>query len=236
MPFNTESGTEHPRRRTTGRSADSIPHSASPTQLQQLERKESELWRITFLLLLIIASVFAWFAWDTVRSFSKFRFEALPIGLVVLVVLFAVYAWKRTREISELRGLVRGLEQRSVELPNEKQMDQLFQLISRSQQGYRDLIDSFDDVLIALSLEGDIRAVNRSFSDLVGVPFQQIIGKHITDFMEEGSGDGRELVRRNLPHFLERRTWSGLVQARLRSQPSLHYFDCVAHAMVRDRK
>src|SRR2546426_7498019 len=125
MPFNTESGTEHPRRRTTGRPANAIRHAASPPQLQQLERKESELWRITFLLLLIIASVFAWFAWDTVRSFSKFRFEALPIGLVVLVVLFAVYAWKRTREISELRGLVRGLEQRSVELRSEEHTSEL---------------------------------------------------------------------------------------------------------------
>src|SRR6202007_3112582 len=36
--------------------------------------------------------------------------------------------------------------------------------------------------------------------------------------------------------FLERRSWSGLVQARLKSRQSVHYFDCVAHAMVRDDK
>src|SRR5260370_8735012 len=236
MPFNQESGTEHPRRRTTGRPADSIPHPASPTQLQQLERKESELWRITFLLLLIIASVFAWFAWYTVWYFSKFRFEALPIGLVVLVVLFAAYAWKRTREISELRGLVRGLEQRSVELPNEKQMDQLFQLISRSQQGYRDLIDSFDDVLIALSLEGDIRAVNRSFADLWNAPFPQIIGHGLGEFLDDPTRSMRKDVEKGLAKFLESRHWAGVLRIRLKGATSARFFDCAMHALVKDDK
>src|SRR3989442_6870162 len=72
---------------------------------------------------------------------------------------------------------MRGMEHRDEVPPSEKQIDQLFSLISRSQQGYRDLIDSFDDVLLALSLDGQIRAVNRSFSDLVATPFQQIIGR-----------------------------------------------------------
>src|SRR6267143_1138523 len=212
---------------------DTRPNASS--RLAQFEKRQKELWNLTFLVLLVLAVFFAIVSWDSIRSLSR-HFEALPIGLVVLVVLFAAYMWKKTQEISELRGLMHGIEQRDATPPSDRQLDQLFEVISRSQQGFRDLIDSFDDVLIALSLEGEIRAVNRSFSDLVGVPFQQIIGKHITDFMEEGSGDGQELVRRNLPHFLERRTWSGLVQARLKSQQSVHYFDCVAHAMVRDGK
>ncbi|HYL67565.1 MAG TPA: PAS domain S-box protein [Candidatus Limnocylindria bacterium] len=205
------------------------------SRFEQFEKRQKELWNLTFLLLLVLAVVFAVVSWDSIRSLSK-HFEALPIGLVVLVVLFSAYMWKKTQEISELRGLMRGIEQRDAAPPSEKQIDQLFTTITRSQQGFRDLIDSFDDVLIALSLEGEIRAVNRSFSDLVGVSFQQIIGKHITDFVEEGSGDGQELVHRNLPRFLERRTWSGLVQIRLKKELSLHYFDCVAHAMVRDDK
>src|SRR4029077_20160977 len=132
------------------------------------------------------------------------------------VALFGWYTWKRTREISELRGLVRGLEQRDAEPPSDRQLDQLFSVIERSQQGYRDLIDSFDDVLLALTLEGQIRAVNRSFSDLVGMPFQQIIGKPITDFLEEGNQEGSELLRRAMPRFMERRQWSGVVQVRLK--------------------
>ena len=55
-------------------------------------------------------------------------------------------------------------------------------MISKSQQGFRDLIDSFDDVLLALSLDGEIRAANRSFADFVGQPFQEIIGLPLSTF------------------------------------------------------
>jgi two-component system NtrC family sensor kinase len=221
---------------SAGRSSnggDARPNASS--RLEQFEKRQKELWNLTFLVLFVLAVVFAVVSWDSIRSLSR-HFEALPIGLVVLVVLFSAYMWKKTQEISELRGLLHGIEQRDAAPSSDRQLDQLFEIISRSQQGFRDLIDSFDDVLIALSLEGEIRAVNRSFADLIGVPFQEIIGKHITDFVEEGSGDGRELARRNLPRFLERRTWSGLIQIRLKNQQSVHYFDCVAHAMVRDGK
>src|ERR1700737_2085803 len=201
-------------------------------RLEQFERRQSELWRLTFFLLLVLSIVFAMVSWDTIRSLAH-RFEALPIGLVFLVVLFGLYAWKRTQEISELRGLVRGIEQRDVVPPSEKQLDQLFDVISRSQQGYRDLIDSFDDVLLAVSLDGQIRAVNRSFSDLVATPFQQIVGKPVTDFVQEGSGEGSQLIKRAMPRFLERRHWTGVIQVRLKNQSSIYYFDCVAHAMMR---
>jgi len=204
-------------------------------RLEQFEKRQSELWRLTFILLLVLSIVFAFTSWSTIRSLAH-RFEALPIGLVVLVALFGFYAWKRTQEISELRGLVRGLEQHDAAPPSDKQMDQLFSVISRSQQGYRDLIDSFDDILLAISLEGEIRAVNRSFADLVGATYQQIIGRPVTDFLEEGGGDGTELVRRAMPRFLERRHWSGIIQVRLKKQNSVCYFDCVAHAMTRDNK
>src|SRR6266436_3541146 len=114
-------------------------------RLEQFERRQSDLWRLTFLLLLVLSIVFAAISWDTIRSLAH-RFEALPIGLVLLVAPFCLYAWKRTQEISELRGLVRGIEHRETIPPSEQQLDHLFEVISRSQQGYRDLIDSFDDV------------------------------------------------------------------------------------------
>ena len=68
----------------------------------------------------------------------------------MLVVLFGAYVWKKTQEIAELKGLVRGLDQKDAALPSDRQLDQLFEMISRSQQGFRDLIDSFDDILLAL--------------------------------------------------------------------------------------
>nr|MDP9148131.1 PAS domain S-box protein [Acidobacteriota bacterium] len=205
------------------------------SRLEHFEKRQKELWRVTFLLLMVLAVVFAVVSWDTLRSLT-YRYEALPIGLVILIILFGAHVWKRTQEISELRGLVTGIEQRDAAPPNEKQLDQLFDIIGRSQQGYRDLIDSFEDVLLALTLEGEIRAVNRSFSNLVNTPFQQLIGKPISDFVQEASGQGDDIVQRALPKFMERRTWSGVIQVRLANHPGTFYFDCVAHAMLRDEQ
>jgi PAS domain S-box-containing protein len=205
------------------------------SRLEQFEKRQGELWWIASFLLVIISVGFVIVSWNTIRSLAH-RYEPLLPGLVVLVVLFIAYAWKRNQEISELRGLVRGIEHRDTELPSDKQLDQLFAVIERSQQGYRDLIDSFDDLLIALNLNGEIRAVNRSFADLVGMPFQQIIGRPLVEFVQEGSDEGGELVKRAMPRFLERRHWEGVVQVRLRGHSSIFYFDCVAHAMMREDK
>ena len=219
--------------RPTGDSSRSAhSQSAISSRFEQFEKRQGELWRLTLLVLFLLGLAYAWTSWDSIRSLAH-RFEALPIGLVILVILFTFYTWKKTQEISELRGLMRGLEQHKVVAPSDRQLDQLFEIISRSQQGYRDLIDSFDDVLLALSLDGQIRAVNRSFSDLVATPFQQIIGRPLSEFVQDGSGEGPELVKRAMPRFLERRQWSGVVQVRLKSQTSVFYFDCAAHAMMR---
>jgi two-component system NtrC family sensor kinase len=229
-----------PRRTTDSSPPGADGRSTISSRFEEFEKRQSELWRLTFLVLFVLALFFAWLSWDSIRTFAhRYEvFEALAksIGLVVLVFLFGAYMWKKTHEISELRGLMRGLEQRDAAPPSDKQLDQLFEMISRSQQGYRDLIDSFDDVLLALSLDGQIRAVNRSFSDLVGTPFQQIIGKPLTDFVRDGTGEGPELVQRAMPRFMERRQWAGVVEVRLKSQTAPFFFDCVAHAMMRDDK
>jgi PAS domain S-box-containing protein len=226
---------EHPVGSAKG-SPSGAPNSPSlSSRLELFQKRQSELWRLTFLVLIVISVGFAIVSWGTIRTLTE-RLEPLIPGLVVIVVLFVAYAWKRSQEISELRGLVRGMEQRDTGPPSEKQIDELFSVITRSQQGFRDLIDSFDDILIALSLEGEIRAVNRAFADLVGGTFQEIIGRPVTDFLEEASGEGKELFRRALPRFLEHRHWSGIIQIRFKNHHSASYFDCVAHAMSRDNK
>src|SRR5579871_2741222 len=75
-----------------------------------------------------------------------------------------------------------------------------------------------DDILIALSLDGEIRAANRRFTELVGLNFQQIIGKKLADFLDEAGGQGTADALEALPRFLERRNWSGVVQVRLKSR------------------
>src|SRR5262249_31543690 len=96
------------------------------------------------------------------------------------------------------------------------------------------LIDSFDDVLLSMTLDGELRAVNRRFADLVGLSFPQIIGRPITDFAEEAGGGGKQLLDSPLPRVLGRPHRAGGIQIRLKNQNSVCYFDCVAHAMLRD--
>jgi PAS domain S-box-containing protein len=209
--------------------------SAVVTRLEAYEKRQRELWGLTFFLLFVISAVFAYLSWDSIRT-AKIHLEALPFGLVILTGLLGVYIWRKSQQIAELKGMVRGFDQRAAGPPNDQQLEQLFQMISKSQQGFRDLIDSFDDVLLALSLEGEIRAANRSFADFVGQPFQEIIGLPLTQFLKDESGISEEFLRRGINHFLERRFWSGVVQVRLKKSGVVHFFECVAHAMVRDNK
>src|ERR1700733_15472080 len=97
-------------------------------RLAHFERRQGELWRLTFLLLLVISVVFAVVSWDTIRSFAL-HFEALPVGLVILIALFGMYTWQRSQEMSELRGLAKGLEQRHTEATNDREFDKLFAVI-----------------------------------------------------------------------------------------------------------
>jgi PAS domain S-box-containing protein len=204
-------------------------------RLNSYEKRQQELWRLTFFVLFVVSSVFAWYSWDTLRS-TRFRLEALPFGLVALVILLGAYVWKKTQEIAELKGVVRGLDQRDAAPPSDRQLEQLFFMISKSQQGFRDLIDSFDDILLALSLDGEIRAANRSFADFIGQSFQEIIGLPIGHFVIDEHATSAEELKTVMDRFLERRVWSGVVKVRLKKTGAAFFFDCVAHAMVRDEK
>jgi PAS domain S-box-containing protein len=204
-------------------------------RLERYQKRQQELWRLTFFLLFVIASALAWLSWPTLRSYNL-RLEAAPIGLVLLIVLLAVYMLRKTQEIAELKGLVRGLDKSGSAPAGDRELQQLFNLISKSQQGFRDLIDSFDDLLLALSLDGEIRAANRSFADFVGQPFQEIIGLPLSHFVTDESGISDEDMKRGMHRFVERRMWSGVVQLRLKRNGALHFFDCVAHAMLREDK
>jgi len=219
-------------RSTSGSPPAESRRQALSSHFERFEKRQIELWRLTFLILILLVFAYALTSWGSIRALTH-RLEALPIGLVVMVALFGVYVWKKTAEISELRGLMRGLEERDAQPPSEKQMDQLFEIVSRSAQGYRDLIDSFDDILMAVTTDGKIRAVNRSFSDLVETPFQEIIGKSFGEFIQAGTEQEEDLLRRTFPRFMERRHWTGVVQVRLKNRTSPFYFDCVAHAMMR---
>jgi len=207
-------------------------------RLAQFEKRQRQLWRLTYFLLSLLTIAYVAVSWETIRSFAR-RFEYLLLAgpvLILLVAAFIVFVWRRNKEIAELRGLVRGIEQHHTSAPSDRQLDKLFSVIERSQQGYRDLIDSFDDVLVAVTLDGEIRAANRSFADLVGATFQEIIGHSLSEFLQDAGGEGPNLYERSLPRFLEKRHWNGVAQVRLKMRHTVHYFECVIHAMMRENE
>jgi two-component system NtrC family sensor kinase len=226
------------RKNSPDNGAKDTPRATVGDRLAQFEQSQRQLWRLTYFLLGLFAIAYVAVSWDAIRSFAR-RFDYLLVagpGLILLVALFIIYVWKRNKEMAELRGLVRGIEQRGTAAPSDQQLDKLFSVIERSQQGYRDLIDSFDDVLVAVSLDGEIRAANRSFADLVGGTFQEIIGHQLSEFLQDAGGDGPDLIERTMPRFIEKRHWTGIAQIRLKMRHTVHYFDCVIHAMTRDNQ
>jgi len=190
------------------------------------------VWRAALVLLGTLALAFAITSLDGAIALPHYL-EALPIGLLVLVALFVSYAWSKTNEIAELRGLVRGIEQRSQVEQDEGQLDRVFALISRSQQGYRDLIDTFDDLLFSLSIEGKVLTVNKSFADLLKVSFADVIGRRLDEFLELLDSGDRLALEQWVPHLLEGRRWSGVIRVRVKKTGAILYFDCVLHAIVR---
>ncbi len=204
--------------------------SSAPSERDRLSRRERGVWRAALLLLGILALAFSAMSWEAEPP----RLEALPVGLVILVFLFVAYARSKTNEISELRGLVRGIEQRNNPAQDHDQLDQLFSLISQSQQGYRDLIDTFEDLLFSITKDGKILTVNRSFADLLNLSFADVVGRRLDEFFDLPEASDRQALLSWLPRFMQRRRWTGVVRARVKQTGELRYFDCVLHAIVRD--
>jgi PAS domain S-box-containing protein len=195
-----------------------------------LEKEESRLWRIALFFLVLLATGLAALSWERLQSLP-YHLGAIPVGLLVLAILFAVYAYGRRREVSQLQHLLHDLQERASSVtPTEEQLDQLGQLISRSQRSFKELIDSFDDVAFAVSLDGSLRTVNRRTTELLGVPYTNIVGHKLDEFLNEPV---RSVVQAGIGRFLETRRWSGLVQVRLKNQSRTLYFDCVMNAIVK---
>jgi len=211
----------------------STPPAPSEHGLDSLERKESRLWRTVVLVIVFLAIGIGGASWDAIRSFSSRGFDffsAIPLLSVAFVLWFAVKLWAERQKIAELRGFVRGMQQRQEAPPTEAQLEKLVEVVSQSQQGYRDLIDSFDDLVFTLSLDGRIRAANRSFAEMLGVQFPEFVGHHFLEFFEEPSP---EEVGRALPRFLEKRHWAGIVRAKVRRTGGVRFYDCSIQAVLK---
>jgi PAS domain S-box-containing protein len=179
--------------------------------------------------MVLLAAGFAALAWERLETLP-YHLGPAALGVLLLSVLLAVYAYGRRKEVVELKMLLQGLQEHVGAAPSEAQLDQLSDMIARSQRNFKELIDSFEDAACAVSLDGTLRTVNKSISELVGVPFTEIVGQKFFDFLEEPS---RGSVEAGLARFLEKRHWAGTVRVRLKNNSRPLYFDCVLNAIVK---
>src|SRR6266436_5299549 len=194
-----------------------------------LEKEEARLWRLALAFLVLLATGLAALSWERLKDLP-YHLGAISIGLLVLAVLFAAYVYGRRREVSELKHLLGDLRDRAGVTPSDEQLDQLSQVIQRSQRSFKELIDSFDDVAFACSLDGTLRTVNRRVTQLLGLAYAEGVGHKMDDFLAEPL---RPDVETGLPRFLEKRRWSGVVRVQLKNSTRPLYFDCVLNAIVK---
>jgi PAS domain S-box-containing protein len=194
-----------------------------------LDREESQLWRWILLFMVLLAAGFAALAWERLENLP-YHLGPLAVGVLILSILLAVYAYGRRREVIELKVLLQDLQEHVGAAPSEEQLDQLNELIARSQRSFKELIDSFEDAACAVSLDGTLRTVNKSVSDLLGLPYTAIVGHKYFEFLEEPS---RSAIENGLVRFLEKRHWTGTVRLRMKNNPRPLFFDCVLNAIVK---
>lgn len=179
--------------------------------------------------MVLLAAGFAALAWERLQDLP-YHLGPLAVGVFALSILLAVYAYGRRKEVGDLKLLLRDLQDQVGAAPSEDQLDQLNELIARSQRSFKELIDSFEDAACAVSLDGTLRTVNKSVSDLVGQPYTSIIGHKFFEFVDEPS---RTNIEAGLARFLEKRHWTGTVRLRLKNNPRPLFFDCVLNAIIK---
>jgi PAS domain S-box-containing protein len=204
------------------------PH--KPRVPERFEREESQLWRWALGFMILLAVALAGLLWERLEN-VPFELRAIPIGVLALSILFAAYAYGRRREVSELKGLLHGLREHVGAAPSEEQLDQLSQVIMRSQRNFKELIDSFDDPACAVSLDGTMRTVNKRITDITGLTYSELIGRKIYDFVDEPTQADLES---GLGRFLEKKRWSGTVQVRMKNRSRPLFFECVLNGIVKN--
>jgi PAS domain S-box-containing protein len=207
---------------------DPVNHSPAPRAPGNLEQEESQLWRWVLLFLVFLSVALAALLWERLENIP-YSLRAIPIGILILSILFAVYAYGRRREVSELKGLLRGLQHVGA-APSEEQLDQLSQVILRSQRNFKELIDSFDDPACAVSLDGTLRTVNRRIAELTGMTYTELVGRKVYDLAEEPTQSD---VERGLGRFLDKKRWAGTVRIRLKNSSRPLYFECVLNGIIK---
>ena len=113
----------------------------------------------------------------------------------------------------------------------EEQFKKLVEIISRSQHNYRELIDTLDQAVFTISLEGEIRVANRSFAEILAEDFHSLIGHRIHEFIATPSPEEAKVW---LAGFLHTGLDHGRLSLRLKKSGELRYFDCWVQVVTED--
>src|SRR5271156_2060744 len=111
-------------------------HARAPSNL---EKEENWLWRTALLFLVLMATGLAAESWERLQNLP-YHLGLLSIGVLCVAIAFAGFAYGRRKRVAELQTLVRGIQERAT-APTDEQLDQLGELIARSQRSFKDLID-----------------------------------------------------------------------------------------------
>ncbi|MGC2418505.1 MAG: PAS domain S-box protein, partial [Candidatus Acidiferrales bacterium] len=111
----------------------------------------------------------------------------------------------------------------------ETPIDKLVEVISRSQQSYRELIDNLDQAVFTLSIDGEVRVANRQLSEIISVSFQDLVGHSLAEFIESPTLDE---ARRQLATLAKSGTWSGVIPIKLKKDATVRYFNCWFQAVA----
>jgi PAS domain S-box-containing protein len=198
----------------------------------RLEHEENQLWRWALGMLILMAAAVAALSWQQLKDLP-YRLWAIPGGLFLLAVLFAAYAFGRKREVTELKQILKGFQNQAGVTPSEEQLDQLGQLILRSQKNFKELIDSLDDVALAITLDGTLKTVNRRMAEILGASYNDLVGHKLEDFL---GGPPHVETPGSMARFLEKRSWSGVVEINLKNGTRRLFYDCVINAIVKNNE
>ncbi|MFY9528658.1 MAG: PAS domain S-box protein [Candidatus Acidiferrales bacterium] len=204
------------------------PEERVSAQWEKLDRQERTLWWIALAGLLLLAGALAFVTRPSWAQLPR-QFEWIPVAVVALVILFAAYVWKQSRQIIAIRHFLRTLDEPSASSSRDPQFEKLFDTILRSQNRFRGLIDSLDQALFTLTLNGEFQVANRRCVEIFGVSFQELIGHRFDEFLAEPA---RAAAEQGLPEFLERKAWSGVLRLRLKKTGEARYFDTFLRALV----
>jgi two-component system NtrC family sensor kinase len=204
----------------------SSPRPDKQSKIEQLERKEKQLWRISLLVLVLLAAALAFNSWEALLTLPERTMRdlaALPASVFAIIVIFAAYLWHKKREVAELHAEIRGMRASAEAPPTASQVERLLDVVSRSQMDFRNLVDGLEELVLNISLDGKIRAANRAVARTLGIPFREIVGHELAAFLEEAP----DLLLKNVAaHVLDRRTWSGVIRLRAAATGNSCFLDC----------